>query len=934
MTFGLRTCAWGVGIVLGFASLAIILGLYMLYDVTHRGHNACGEEYECNHRLSSDVVPSSYHILLHPNLAEGTFTGRVTIELETLQPRKNLFLHSKGLAVNRTEIAPRLQASLGSGQGQPLGIARTFEYPKNEFWVIKPTAEIPAGKYALTLEFSGKLTGKIIGFYRSVYTDKATGKEVPIATSKFEPTFARQAFPCMDEPAFKAKFSIQLVRPSDKNYIALSNMNQVGIEEDKPSAGLTTVTFAESVPMSTYLACFIVCDFKRFPADNTSISAPKASVPINAYARPGQEMFMKYAHFVGVNVIDFYVKYFNIDYPLPKLDIIGIPDFVSGAMEHWGLVTFRETSVLYTPNESSLSNKKRISLTVAHELAHMWFGNLVTMKWWNDLWLNEGFASYIEYKGVNSVHPDWDIDTQFLHEELFGVLTLDCQLSSHPIVQNVNHPDQITEIFDFISYSKGSSVIRMLEAFMGEQPFQQGVVSYLTSNKYGNAETKDLWDHLQKFAGDVKVADVMGTWTKQMGYPVVNVKRSGNKLTLSQKRFLPDKSESTTEMAKNMKLADSKWDVPIMYYTSADPKVKLAWLPNNQDSTTIDVEPGTSWVKINYRNYGYYRVNYDADAWSLFSSTLDSNPHIFNAADRASLLNDAFSLAKASHLSYSVPLNLCKYIKSENHSVPIAVVLDKFKDIKELLRDTPIYDEFLAFGRKNIVLPDDVWNFTEDTSFLEGEFKSTLLNLACLLEIPECTSQASKIFLSWLTNNGPKPYPDLRSLVYNTGMRANSTEEVWSKLWEKYLAETTPSEKLKLMVALTTPRNKQILETLIQNIKNESYIRSQDYFIVLNLIGKNPVGTELVWDFMRSEWQYLVDRFTLNDRAFGRLIPNVCSSFTTKERLQEMKEFFAGYPEAGAGAAGRARALETVNNNIEWLATHYKSIENFLKQKK
>ena len=349
------------------------------------------EAWEKDVRLPSHLLPLHYDLYLHPDLVSGLFMGRVTISIEATSPTSYFLVHTKYLDISDTRLL--------NEDGDEVSYMRAFEYGRNEFWVVQLEAEVVAGNYSLSMEFNGNLTRGITGFYKSVYTNRI-GEKVSIATSKFQPTYARKAFPCFDEPSFKSTFSTVLVRPS-QGYIALSNMPVAEEVEESPSNGLTTVTFQKSVPMVTYLACFIVCDFE-YEEKLTSIHQTKFRV----YATPQQKDRVRYALDIGANITDFFTDYYNISYPLPKQDMIAIPDFVSGAMEHWGLITYRETNLLYDDRESSSANQQRVATVVSHELAHQWFGNLVTLKWWSDTWLQEGLACYCSVLAQDALESD------------------------------------------------------------------------------------------------------------------------------------------------------------------------------------------------------------------------------------------------------------------------------------------------------------------------------------------------------------------------------------------------------------------------------------------------------------------------------------------------------------------------------------------------
>lgn len=330
------------------------------------------EPWEADYRIPQDMIPHHYDLYLYPDFLENAhFSGKVTIHIECTKPRDFFLAHIKYMAVTKTELKTE--------GGFNIPLLDAFEYPENEFWVVRPQAEVPAGNYSLYLEFDGPLDNGILGFYKSVYTDE-NGQSRAIATSKFQPTYARRAFPCFDEPSFKSTFTTTLVRPTE-GYIALSNMIEEKAVPDAPASGLTEVTFGKSVPMVTYLAVFIVCDFE-FIESNT----PTYNIPFRVYGTSQQKDRLTYSLEVGRHITDYYQDYFNVPYPLPKLHMAAIPDYSSGATEHWGLITYRETNLIFDETESSSSNQQRVADVIAHELAHQWFGNLVTVEWWNDLW--------------------------------------------------------------------------------------------------------------------------------------------------------------------------------------------------------------------------------------------------------------------------------------------------------------------------------------------------------------------------------------------------------------------------------------------------------------------------------------------------------------------------------------------------------------------
>src|SRR5919106_3407353 len=490
--------------------------------------------------LPAEVRPVAYRISLAPDLTAFTFAGEETIEIEVSQPTSQIVLNAAELEIQEAYL-------LRDGQRLPAqAIALDAE---QETATLTFAAPLPTGTMQLFMRFTGILNDKLRGFYRSEYTLPDGVKRV-MATTQFEAPDARRAFPCWDEPAHKAKFEISLIIPSDLT--AISNMPIVG--ETPQASGTKLVRFAESPIMSTYLLAIMVGEFE-------SVEAQAEGTLVRVWTTPGKKEQGRFALDVSCRLLSFYNNYFGIPYPLPKLDLIAIPDFAAGAMENWGAITYREVALLVDPAHSSAATKQRVAIIIAHEIAHMWFGNLVTMEWWNDLWLNEGFASWIEYKAVDHLFPEWEMWLQFLFADIGPAMSLDGLRNTHPIEAEVKTTHDINELFDAISYSKRAAIIRMLEQFLGDETFRRGLVHYLSAHEYGNARTEDLWASLAHVSGKA-VKEIMDAWTKQPGYPVVEVRHQARphepaELTLAQNRFLYDYDPERGEPDPSL------WRIPV-----------------------------------------------------------------------------------------------------------------------------------------------------------------------------------------------------------------------------------------------------------------------------------------------------------------------------------------------------------------------------------
>ncbi|XP_053259759.1 glutamyl aminopeptidase isoform X1 [Podarcis raffonei] len=859
-----------------------------------------------NFRLPTYVSPIHYDLILKPEMEADLYDGSVTITIQLGSPTRHLWLHLRETKITKMPL-------LMKSSGQSITLKHCFEYKPQEYVVVEAEEELAPTSgndaYLLTMMFQGRLNGSLVGFYRTTYVEDGQNKS--IAATDHEPTDARKSFPCFDEPNIKATYNISIFH--EDTYEALSNMP---VEQKRSLGnGWTVTTFQKSVPMSTYLVAWAVHQFKYIE------KISDRGIPLRVYAQPQQLHTAEYAATITKEIFDFFEGYFNMSYSLPKLDKIAIPDFGTGAMENWGLITYRETNLLYDPNESAASNKQRVAAVVAHELVHQWFGNIVTMDWWEDLWLNEGFASFFEFLGVNATEGDWQMMDQILIEDLFPVLKEDSLISSHAIVVNVSSPDEITSVFDGISYSKGASILRMLEDWISPEKFQAGCQKYLKDHEFKNAKTSDFWKALGEVSG-YPVQEVMDTWTKQMGYPVLNVLPNS---MITQQRFLLDPTADPSQPASEF---GYRWNIPVKWYEGADTdtifynKSNLAGItitrPNNPDPN--------SFLKVNQDHVGFYRVNYATQAWEDLARIMEANHKQFSLADRAGFLEDAFSLARAGLLNYSYALNLTRYLKNEEEYIPWQRAVVAVSYLRDMLADdNTLYPKFQAYFRELVRPIANQLGWGNDGVHINSLLRVTVLEFACSMGDQETLNNASNLFNEWQQGT-TSPDVNLRLLVYRYGMQNSGNEDAWNYMFQKYQNTTLAQEKEKLLYGLASVKNVTLLDRFLKNLTDPNLIKSQDVFTVLRYISYNSYGKTMAWDWVRLNWEYLVSRYTLNDRNLGLLVSRITETFNTDLQLWQMENFFEKYPNAGAGASSRTQSIETVKGNIEWLKRYREEI--------
>ncbi len=846
--------------------------------------------------LPEDVIPRKYKVFLEPNLETFTFDGEVDISVELINSTDRITLNAAELTIFSTSTQIGADTILGD----------SLECSDDETITIYLGRQYSPCKATVKIRFSGELNDRLLGFYRSQYLD-VNGETRYLAATQFESTDARRAFPCWDEPERKATFDVTLKVAQDLT--AISNMPVANVSNDGPNT--KTITFEETPIMSTYLIAFIVGDLKC--VEKTS----KHGTLMRVWATSGNESKGEYALQTSLDLLDFYNDYFGIKFPLPKLDHLAIPDFAAGAMENWGAITYREVALLVDPENSSAGTRQIVASIISHEMAHMWFGDLVTMKWWNDLWLNESFASWMGDKAVDAIHPEWDVWTQFLTADTASAFSLDGLANSHPIEQEVNNPAEIGQLFDAISYSKGGSVLRMLEDYIGPESFRVGIRNYLTKHSYSNAETSDLWNALGEASGK-PVSEVMNSWVQQTGFPVLNVSKSKTGFSFSQNKFLfeniaADNNHTTT------------WQIPVKISTSEKSPAAVHLMKKATDIIQVP-DNYENWYKVNPDQTGFYRVKYSADDLARLETAVRNGE--LGGKDRLGLQGDAYALCKAGYTNVSSFLSLAESYSNETEAPVLSDLAGSLRGIDNLIFDQPYHDQFKEFCLKIFEKPGRRagWDKSQEEGHLDALYRSTALSNLGHFGDDETLFQASERF-SMYVNDPETIHPDIRSVVFSLAAQEGDTD-TYELMWKLEKQAELQEEKVRFHGALSSFSAEELLqETLKRSLTDD--IRAQDTIRVIVSVSSSAKGRVLAWDFLRENWEELDRRYGDGGFALMRLV-SLVSGFSSLERLDEVETFFAANPTPAAERTIE-QAKERIKLNSAWVDKYSKELATFLK---
>ncbi len=805
------------------------------------------------YRLPRHVIPTRYDLRLEPDLIGATFTGHVTITITIRQTTQTILLNAVDLV---------LQSAVAEGANQRQIEAYIELEPKTQRVELSFQEPIQPGEWRLHLSFHGQLNDQLRGFYRSTYKD-ASGATQTIAATQFEATDARRAFPCWDEPDFKAVFATTLV--IDPHLAAISNtsVTSESIENHKK-----LVRFADTIKMSTYLVAFVVgCLEATEPVW-------VGKTPLRLWTVPGKKPLTPFGQDIAAASLNFFQNYYDTPYPGDKLDLLAIPDFASGAMENLGAITFRETALLVDQRTGTHAELERVADVVAHENAHMWFGDLVTMSWWNGLWLNEAFATFMEMLAVDAWRPEWKRWESFSVARA-AAFSVDGLTSTRPIEYPVRAPKDADAMFDILTYEKGASVLRMLEQHIGPTIFRDGVRRYLRTHAYDNADTKDLWTALGTVASQ-PVPELMNGWIFQPGFPLVMAEVHGQELRLSQQRFTYIAQASTAEQL---------WQIPLQIRLVIGGRKEHRRLLLTEREMSVGLPAGVTSVFVNEGGHGFYRVRHQTP---LLEQLLDQGLEHLAVIERFALVSDAWAITVAGLMALPEYLRLTAHFKNERDKNVWAVMLDSFSFLNRIItpEDRPALETFVR-DRVKPAVKDLGWDPRPGESDLVRQLRGDLLGALGRLgndaAIQHETADRYQRYRKDPAAVDSNIVPALVAILAHTGDEAR-----YEEFLELYRTASTPQEERRYLFSLASFRHKELLaRTLDRTINGE--IRTQDAPFIVGAMLTSVYSRELTWDFVKANWDHM-------DRLFPKQgLRRMCGGIiglATPELEQDVRTFF------------------------------------------
>ena len=819
--------------------------------------------------LPTNVAPRHYDLTLECNFEKFSFEGTVMIDLEVAEDTTSITLNTLDLKIHSTVLL----ADDALITSSPI-----LSYNEdNQTTKITFEKAISKGQKAqLKHTFTGQLNDNMAGFYRASSKGR-DGEKKYLAVTQFEPTDARRALPCFDEPALKAEFTVTLI--ADMKMTCLSNMDVASeTEVDSKITGgkRKAVRFNRSPKMSTYLLAMIVGELKSISTDNFRL-------PIKVWMTPEQNLDDgNFSLEVAAKTLAFYEKVFASEYPLPKMDMVAVPDFSAGAMENWGLITYRIVDLLFDQKNAAASTKERVAEVVQHELAHQWFGNLVTMDFWDGLWLNEGFATWMSWYSCNEFYPEWKVWETFTIDTLQGALGLDSLRSSHPIEVPVQRAEEINQIFDNISYAKGSAVLRMISKYVGEDTFIEGVRRYIKKHAWGNTQTKDLWQCLSEASGK-NISSVMGIWTKEVGYPVLSVTEndSASSFTVKQNRFL---------RTADVKPEEDKILYPVILGLKTKAGVDEEMILTERQATYKIQD--MSFFKLNADHSALFRTSYSPERLTKLGEAAKQG--LLTVEDRAGMIADAGALSSSGYQKTSGILSLLKSFNSEDSFVVWNEILTRIN----VVRSTWIFENEetkAALKAFQLVLCSAKahelgWEFSENEDHILSQFKSLMFGAAGLAGDKKIITAADAMFKKFVEGNVDAIHPNLRPSVYAMAL-VHGGEKEYDALLARFHTAPTSDERNTCLRALGRAEDPKLIERTL-NLALSGEVKMQDVYMPISGLRAFKDGIEKRWEWMCKEWEELVKRLPPSLNMLSSVVGICIGGFTRQAQIEKVQAFY------------------------------------------
>ncbi|BFZ00931.1 hypothetical protein BsWGS_03970 [Bradybaena similaris] len=893
-----------------------------------------------SYRLPTFVRPFHYFVHLHPFLnyvdpAEFRFRGHVSISIRCYNATNKIILHKEILSVDNSSV--ELRSVTDSPSGNP-NVTSIEEDPARHFLILRLDKNLEVGLvYVINIRFTSPLKNDPYGLY---YSNSSRGNTTVYTVASFlEPVYARRVFPCFDEPAMRATFTVSIVRPADR--ISLSNMPLDFSNVTSIDSGYSRDVYQITPKMSTYMLAFVVCDFLHLSKKT------KSNVTYNTWAKPSDVNKTRYVLDVAVKIHDFFEDYFDVKFPLPKQDIVAISNFPLGAMENWGLILCRDMFLLYEERVTNEWHWRLVPRVVAHEIAHMWLGNLVTQEWWNEFWLKEAFVSYFDFLATENVTDSWKMFEHFIVDRQQSGFHYDQAADSRPLYFEVLTSADLDNLVSYLPFVKGPSVARMLNFILGESTFQKAFRNFIKGRLYGTYVQGDLYNEMTQQAKadglDFNVADFMDTWVLQGNFPVVTVTQDFRKdgyLHVSQERFLQDSTDKYT--GEYISPFNFRWNIPLTFASSQhivfnQTGEDVYWLKRDEPAKTISVNfplpkctSRDGWILANVHGYGFYRVNYQIGNWLALSQQLKTNHEVIPISNRAQIINDAFSLYKANYIPLDTALTTLEYLHQEREYPPWDVAQTELASIGHKLVLTPLYKPFETFMRRKLTPAFNDFSLRNISYNINlRKLHSILASRACQFKVQLCLDQAVEIYRTVMSQDGQSYlHPDVKKSIYCYGVAAGNLFE-WElalKLYNETADSEVKSAMIDAMVCATKPH---ILNRYVALLLDGSTFSKEYALQVLTKVIGRPEGRATAWDFYVENYNALRDKYNKTFEC-SAVLPRLTTYFNTQEELGKVTAFWGSQCEGYKQADFETRVKNHIKKNIEWLDKHSPIIKAWL----